>query len=270
MRKKYLGEIDQLVGFSYPSPKDQKFRRIYATDIFNGSLISSKTDGSLEDLIHPHSLNELEDALEKSGRGQVLNSKILEVIPSGDSAKLSKVYRGLVGSMSFEEVPVHYVNIRNAHDFEKVEMSCDCKKQSRRRYASEVWATPLKRYWNLKENAFSESTCPHIGAVDSHLRKTMGVNIFGLNGLDFIKPHLLSYIDFMKRFPKLPNYVPDFAYAYDSTMFDDTEKQVNDMRRKNGLDELGMYENQFLKTYIRNKMGISEETMREVVKIVGY
>jgi len=271
MRKEYVGEVDQLVGFSYFSSKDQKLRRIYATDMFKGALISSKANGGLEDLIYPYSLNELENALEKSGRKQVLNPEILGVVHSGVNAKLSKVYRGFVGSMSFEEVPVHFVNIRNAHDFERVEMFCDCKKQSKRRYASEVRAVPLKRYWNLKENPFSESTCPHICAVDSNLRKTTGANIFGLSdGLNYIKPYLLSYIDFIKRFPKLPDYVPDFAYAYKSSMFGDAKKQINDIRRKNDLNELEMYSNPYLKTYIIDKMGVSEEVMKEIVGIVGY
>jgi phosphopantetheine adenylyltransferase len=53
-------------------------------------------------------------------------------------------------------------------------------------------------------------------------------------------------------------------------MFDDSKKQVNEMRKRNGLDELRMYSNPYLKRYIKNRINISEKTMKKAVEIMGY
>jgi hypothetical protein len=269
MRRKFIGEVDQLVGFSCYSFRNQKFKRFHPTDIFKGAIISSNTDGTLEDSIYPYSLYELEGALKKSGRGQVLNSKVIEVMPC-ENIRFSKEYGGAVGSMSFEEVPIHSVNIRNAHDFEKVEFSCDCNKETKRRYPSGVWFPTILKEWNLKEKHYADTTCPHLCATDFYLRKN-GINPLGLKDrLEFIKPYLVSFIDVINQFPYLSDCSVDFLYNYYSSMFDDSKKQVNEMRKRNGLDELRMYSNPYLKRYIKNRINISEKTMKKAVEIMGY
>jgi hypothetical protein len=270
MKRKLLGEIDQLVGFSYYSFKNQKFRRLHPTDIIKGAIIAWNSDGTLEDLISPYSLDELENALEKSGRKQVLNSKVMEVMPC-ENIRFSKEYGGVVGSMSFKDVPIHSVEIRGAHDFEKFELTCDCSKHKKRRFPSGVWFPAILKDWNLEEKHYSETTCPHICAIDFSLRKIAGVKPLGLNDrLEFMKPYVLSFIDVVSRFPDLKDYTLDFAYTYYSSMFDNAKKQVNEMRRRNGLGEQRMYSNPYLRRYIRNRMGISERTMEKIIEIVGY
>ena len=270
MRRKFIGEVDQLIGFSCYSFRNQKFKRFHSTDIFKGAIISSNTGGDLEDLIKPYSFNELENALKKSGRGQVLNSKVIEIMPC-ENMRSSKEYGSVVGSMSFRDVPIHSVNIRGAHDLEKVEFYCDCNKETKRRFPSGVWFPTILKEWNLKEKHYADTTCPHLCATDFYLRKIAGVNPLGLNDrLEFIKPYLVSFIEVINQFPYLSDCSVDFLYNYYSSMFDDSKKQVNEMRKRNGLNELEMYSNPYLKEHIRNRINISERTMKKAVEIMGY
>ncbi len=272
MKRKFLGEIDQLVGFSLYSFENKKFKRFHATDIFKGVLISSNTDDTLEDLIYPYSLDELKNALEASGKENVLNSQVIEILPCED-IRFSDEYGGVIGSMSHREVPFYSVTVRNVNEPERVEFFCKCDKRYKRRDVSKVWFPAILKEWNLNPNKkyYSDTTCPHISAFDFHLRKVAGVNSLGIkDNLEYIKPFLLSWIDVIKRFPDLPDYAIDFAYLYESSMFDDAKEYVNKVRRSHGLDDLRIYSNPYLKRYIINKMEISKEKMKKVVKTIGY
>ncbi|MFH1229291.1 MAG: hypothetical protein V1678_02605 [Candidatus Aenigmatarchaeota archaeon] len=265
MREEHLGEIDQLVGFSYYSFKDGKFRRIYPTDLINGSIISANSDGTLKNLIYPCPVEKLEDALKKSRRENILNSRIVDMDPYSSK---SIIYSGIVKSASFQEVPVHSVSIRNAHDFERVEMNCGCEKQTKRRLKLPVFEPRLKRYWGQKDDKVSESTCMHSGAIVNHLSKSMDSNVLGLDLDPFMKPYVLSFIEAIDRFPKTPNYALDYAYTYESSLFDGAKRQIDDMRKENDLEPLGMYKNPYLKSIIEHTM--QNKSIRDIVGIVGY
>jgi len=268
MKREFLGEIDQLVGFSYYSFKNRKFRRIHPTDVIKGAIIAASTANTLEDLIYPYSFDEVKDALKNSGK-EVLNSKVIKIF-SCEEIGFSREYGGVVGSMSFKDVPIHSVNIRFAHDFENFEINCDCGKYKKRRYPSGVWFPAILKEWRLKNKRYSETSCPHICALHFYLKETEGVNALGLDGLDFMKPYVLSFIDVLKRFPEIKEYSLDYFYTYYSSMFDDIKKQVNRFRDRNGLRELRMYSNPYLKNYIRNRMGMSKRLEEKIVNIVGY
>ena len=278
MRKDSLPEVYQLVGFAYFSPasESQKFRIHYPTDEIKGAIINAKSSRKLGKLVGPYyDTDQLRRILTKAERKSVLNSRVLEVKPS----EKSRVYVGSVKPMRSREDP-HTVNIINAHDFEKVEFTCDCDKQTRYRNIRSIWDRRILDEWGLETSHHSFNTCTHIGAVDANIRNNTGSSALGLkdfdnpsDGLEFpdsLKPYVLSYIEVTKKFPRLPDYVIDFAFTRRSLMFDSAKKQVDELREKYGLKEYTLYSDRALEKEIINKMGVNEGVMKEVFDMVNY
>jgi len=279
MRKDSLPEVYQLVGFAYfnPGSASRKFRIHYPTDEIKGALINAKSNRKLGKLVEPYyDTSQLRRILTEAERKSVLNSKVLEVKPS----EKSRVYVGSVKPMRSRTDP-HTVNIVDAHDFEKVEFTCDCDKQTRFRNLRSIWDSRLLDEWELPSPHRSFNTCTHIGAVDSNIRNRTGSSALGLKdldnpklgGLEFpdsLKPYVIAYIDVTKKFPKLPDYVIDLAFTRRSSIFDSAKKQVDKLRERYGLKEYTIYSDRALEKEIIDKIGVQEGIMKEVFDIVNY
>jgi hypothetical protein len=280
MRREWISNVYQVVGLAYFSfgTESQKFRIQYPTDYLKGALINSKSERNLGKLVSPsYSRDQLRRILSKSGRKKVLNARVLEVKPNVKS----RVYSGKVRPMNPKRLEPHKVSIINAHDMESVEFTCDCDKQTEYRNKRSIWDQRLLDEWNLVNPFHSFSTCPHICAVDSHIRNSTGSSALGLKdfdnpklgGLEFpdsLKPYVLSYIDVTKKFPRLPDYVIDFAFIRKSSMFDSSKKQVDKLREKYGLKEYTLYSDKALEKDIIDKMRVKEGVIKEVFDLLSY
>jgi len=280
MRKEWASNVYQLVGLAYFSSgtESQKFRIHYPTDYLKAALINSKSERNLGKLVSPsYSREQLRRVLSESGRKNILNARVLEVKPDSKSS----VYSGKVRPMNPKRLEPHKVSIINAHDMESVEFTCDCDKQTEYRNIRRIWDQNLLDEWDLTFKPHSFSTCPHVCAVDSHIRNKTGSSALGLKdfdnpklgGLEFpdsLKPYVLSYIDVTKKFPRLPDYVIDFAFTRKSSLFDSSKKQIDKLREKYGLKECTLYSDRTLDKEIIDKMEVSEEVMKEVFAMVDY
>ena len=227
------GIIDQMTGFMYLG-EDNKFRKVHPSDYYKGIKLSNE-------------------------------GKVRKTTHSGDIVN-SKTYSAEVGSISNWREPFHYVAVRNAHDPELVESTCGCEKEKKLRFTLEIWLPSFLKEWKIsdKRHYFAESSCPHKSALDIELRKE---NVFcfgirdGMEKSDFYE----KYKILKQRLPKKPDYVLDYIILYETSLFKDAEQQVNEMRKKHGLNELKIYHDKKFKEIVKDKIGISNEEIRKAV-----
>lgn len=276
MRRDELSEIYQYSGFLYYSPPSGNFISLYPTDFFMGSIINDNSkESGIEELIYPYSLKELEHALKISGRNRVLNSRIFEIKPcEGDPSK-SQEFVATVGSMSRKEVTMHTSVIRHASDPLRVEFRCTCGKKFRNRDVRGVWSPFILTEWEpvLKGNKhYLEAICPHTAGEGFRIRDDYDVRMLGFDdGLDFIKPYLLTYIDALTLAPKFRDYAFDIVFTWYSSMFNVVKKRVNEMRKDMKLGNLIIYDLDWLKEYMKYRLvkgGYRERKLNEVINLV--
>ena len=276
MRRDELSEIYQLSGFSYYTPISGNFITFYPTDLFMGSFIDANSkELGIEELIYPYSLKELQHALKISGRDRVLNSRILDIKPCEDDSSVSKEFVATVRSMSTRDVTRHTSVIRHYSDLLRVEFRCTCGKKFRNRDIRGVWSPIVLTEWEpvLKGNKhYLEAICPHTAGEGFRIRDDYGVKMLGFDdGLDYMKPYLLVYIDALTHAPKFRDYVFDIIFTYHSSLFQTIKKNVNEMRKSLGLGNLIMYDYDVVKAYMKYRLikgGYKERKLNELINLV--
>lgn len=227
------GIIDQMTGFMYLG-EDNKFRKVHPSDYYKGIKLSNE-------------------------------GKVRKTTHSGDIVN-SKTYSAEVGSISNWREPFHYVAVRNAHDPELVESTCGCEKEMIFRFPLEIRLPPIKKEWRIsdKRHYFAYSSCPHKSGLDFELRED-NVLCFGIDDRIEKSDFSHKYKILKRRFPKKPDYFLDYIFLYETQIFEHAEQQVNEMRKKHGLNELKIYHDKKFKEIVKDKIGISNEEIRKAV-----
>jgi len=275
MKRDELPEIYPLSGLLYYTPTEN-FIGLYPSDFFKGYFIDANSkESGLEELIYPYSLKKLEHILKISKRDHVLNSKIFEIMPCKKDSSISKEFVATVGSMSCRNVTMHTSVIRHYSDPLRVEFRCDCRKKTRNRDVMGIWSQFILTEWKpvLSENKhYLEATCPHTVGESLRIRDEYKVNMLGFDdGLGYIKPYLLVYLDVLALAPKFRDYVFDIAFTWYSSMFDVVKKRVNEMRKDMGLGNLILYDMDSVREYIKYRLlkgGYNEKKLNEVINLV--
>jgi hypothetical protein len=273
MKKNELSTMFQFSGFLYYKPKSGDVIGLYPTDLFMGSIINANSRiNGLENLIRPYSVEELKKALKTYGRDRVLNAKILELKPGKEEALKCEEFNAVVSSMSCKG-KTHKPLIRNIFDPTRVGFRCSCGKKLENRDTRGIWHPILKIEWPqiLDGKNYLEAVCPHVSALKFGIQENYEIRVFGFDdGLNFMKPYLLTYIDILKTAPKFRDYAIDFVMTWYSSMFDRVKEKVNKMRGDVGLSSLDMYDMQSVRRYagfMLIKGGYERSKLNEVIQI---
>lgn len=275
MKKEELSRMFQLSGFVYYAPGTRNFPILYPTDLIFGAIINENSkEHGVEDLIHPYSMDKLLSVLKSYGRDRVLNSKVFEVKPCVTKALVCDEFVATVGSMSVDG-KIHDPVIKHVSDPQSIEFRCSCRKKLRNRDVKGVWEPLILNEWKpvLSEGKhyYLEAICPHVSSLKFNASENFGVKVLGFNdGLDFMKPYVLAYIDILKCAPKFRNYAIDIVLTYHSSMFNKVKKNVNKMRESMGLGSLVMYDLRSVSAYIEYELvkgGYERGKLNEVIEI---
>jgi len=285
MKQCEIKELEQLTGLAYKCSFDERFTVFHPTEIFTGAIIANNNSQSrLERLINPFSTQELKNTLKKAGRLQILDSKgVLSLKPCDDKASFSREYDSVVESMSKGgETVRHSVGIINVRDPMRFNSSCTCGK-SKKRFIKSIWSPIVRNEWKIPLNGikyYQTEICPHVWATIFATEEKYFVRVLGESmGFDvhewgqhntWIKPYLLSYIEILKKAPKLPNLAIDYVFTYYSNMFDLSKAYLNQGRRQNGLNPIRMYDDPVVKYDILQKFIGSHprNTLEECIRTV--